>query len=310
MDELDEALFEAWDAVSELLKNRPWALARRMERVSRKELRRPVRAWCVGLRASDSRIGAHEWRTELQGHFAAKGKNHFLTLTGDRLRELCRPVRIDWPGVPVPEVAKLLGRDERTVWSWAKKGRLKRANSNKRKIGRKQLFWSGPLDPQADDGRGPWEVWGTLWQRLWERIPADYFQRVQRTVRVRKKKRDWDGHPGHFRGWDWRCPGRLLATGQYLKCGRVCKKLWMPLPAWTMGDYLAGRTGGAFDVLPRYELGRSRFACAKCWGMRFDPVYSCPDEAWNRFVSVISGGLLYGHEVLPPRDQMRAIFDL
>ena len=298
MDELDQALLEAWHVVSERLKNEPWALARRMERVSRKELRRPVRAWCVALRASDSRIGAHEWRTELQGHFAAKGKNHFLTLSGERLRELCRPVRIDAPGVPVVEAARLLGRDPRTVWSWMGKGRLNvERQSMPSRTRMKHRVWSGPIDPQADDGRGPWAVWGTLWQNLWERIPEDYTQRVQRTMRVRAKRGGRAGEPLNFRGWDWKCPGRLLATGQYLKCGRVCKKLWMPLPAWTIGDYLAGRSGGAWEQLPRFEVERSRFACARCWGIRFDPVKSSPDAAWNQFVSTVSGRLLYGREV-------------
>lgn len=88
----------------------------------------------------------------------------------------------------------------------------------------------------------------------------------------------------------------------------MCKKLWMPLPAWTIGDYLEGRTGGAWEALPRVEMGRSRFACAKCWGMRFDPLTTYPDEAWNRFVSVVSGGLLYGHEVLMPREWLHALY--
>jgi len=308
MDELDQNLFEAWHEVSKLLKDRPWALARRMERVSRKELRRPVRAWCVALRASDSRFDAHEWRTDLEEDRACDGEDHVMTLEGGRLRDLCRPVRIGYPGVTVPEASKLLGRGERTVWSWVKKGRLERTNPSESWVGRKGLVWSGPLDPQADDGRGPWEAWGSLWQSLWERIPIDYEQALERTIRLRAKRRDWDGHPGHFRGWDWKCPGRLLATGQHVACGRVCKKLWLPLPVWTIGDYLAGRTGEAWEALPRYELGRSRFACAKCWGMRFDPVASCPDEAWNRFVSVISGGLLYGHGVLMPREWLHALY--
>lgn len=204
MDELDQNLIEAWYEVSKLLQNRPWALARRMERVSRKELRRPVRAWCVALRASDTRFGAHEWRTDLQEQLAEEGQRHFLTLTGPRLRELCRPVRIDWPGVPVPEAAKLLGRDERTVWSWVKKGRLERANPERATIGSKLRMWSGPIDPQADDGRGPWEVWGTLWQHLWEKIPEDYTQRVQRTARLRTKRCDRGSGLHKFRGWDWR----------------------------------------------------------------------------------------------------------
>ncbi|MEM9348461.1 MAG: hypothetical protein AAGB26_17875 [Planctomycetota bacterium] len=59
MDEVDLALFEAWDAVSIELEKKPWKLAKRVERASRKELRRPVRAWCVALRASGSRIGAY-----------------------------------------------------------------------------------------------------------------------------------------------------------------------------------------------------------------------------------------------------------
>ena len=108
MDELDQNLFEAWEAVSKLLQDRPWALARRMERASRKELRRPVRAWCVALRASDARIGAQEWRTGNDANLACDGEPHVLMLTGQRLRQLCRPVSIDWPGVTVPAAAKLL----------------------------------------------------------------------------------------------------------------------------------------------------------------------------------------------------------
>lgn len=308
MDELDQNLLEAWDEVSKRLKDRPWALARRMERASRKELRRPVRAWCVALRASDARIGAQEWRTGNDANLACDGEPHVLMLTGQRLRQLCRPVSIDWPGVTVPAAAKLLGRDERTVWSWVKKGRLDRANPEKRVIGRKQLVWSGPLDPQADDGRGPWQLWGSLWQNLWNKIPADYEQDVQRTIRLRSRRRDDQGHPGHYRGWDWMCPGRRLATGQHLPCGRVCKKLWLPLPVWTIGDHLGGRSGQAWEAMPKFEMGLSRFACARCWGMRFDPVYSSPDEAWNRFVSVISGGLLYGHEVLMPREWLHVLY--
>lgn len=311
MDELDQNLFEAWHEVSKLLQNKPWAMARRMERVARKELRRPVRAWCVALRASDSRIGAHDWRDDLQADRVVDGEDHVLTLTGPRLRELCKPVTIDWPGVPLPEAAKLLGRDERTAWSWVKKGRLEKANPHKHTIGRKHLVWSGPIDPQADDGRGPWEAWGSLWQNLWEKIPLDYEQQVERTIRLRTKRQcapSQSLQAGHYRGWDWKCPGRTLATGQHVPCGRICKKLWLPLPAWTIGDYLEGREGPAWPKMPRFEHTNHSFACAKCWGLRFDPIGSYPDEAWNRFVSVITGGLLYGREVLMPREWLHELY--
>ncbi|MEM6260678.1 MAG: hypothetical protein AAGI37_20715 [Planctomycetota bacterium] len=84
MDELDENLLEAWHTVSELLQNRPWVMARWMERVARKEARWPVRAWCVALRAGDSRIGARAWRGGLQADRLVDREDRVLDLTGPR----------------------------------------------------------------------------------------------------------------------------------------------------------------------------------------------------------------------------------
>lgn len=341
MDELDQALFKAWNEVSAELEAKPWKLARRMERVQRKEFRRPVRAWCVALRASDRRIGFGDCvggEGGLDARCFYKGYNHKLLLTGGRLRTLCAPVRINWPGVCVVEAARLLGRDERTVWSWVKKGvlRVERGGAVGRRGKAKHLVWSAPaLDPQADDGRGPWEAWGTLWQGLAERVPTGFEQRVERVTRLRAKRGGVVGEPrlGHFCGWDWVCPGRRIvdgtAAGRHVACGRVCKKLWLALPAWTIGDALGDRAGEAWSAVggikgegamlrrgsgggcgsgPTASASRApgalgagagvgSFACSRCWGLRFDPVWSDMDEAWNRFVSVVSGGLLYGREV-------------
>ena len=41
------------------------------------------------------------------------------------------------------------------------------------------------------------------------------------------------------------------------------------------------------------------FACVHCHGVRGRVSWATPD-AWNHVVSVVSGGLLYGHEVTPP----------
>ncbi len=84
-----------------------------------------------------------------------------------RLRELCAPQRIDWPGVTIHEAAKQLGRDARTVYRWSDTGALRmRKEHVPGKRGKPSRFvWSNKaIDPQADDGRGPWEVWGSLWQ--------------------------------------------------------------------------------------------------------------------------------------------------
>jgi len=305
MDELDQRLLEAWHRVGNELKNKPWKLVKRMERTQRKELRRPVRAWCVGLRASDTRIGAHELCEEFDMRCAYKGYGHMVRLRGDRIRELCSPVRVLWPGVPVVEAAERLGRDERTVRSWVEKGVLEVDRDGV--VGRrgrvKHLVWSSrALDPQADDGRGPWEAWGSLWQGLGEKVPRDFEQGVERVPRLRAKVggEACQARRGHYCGWDWLCPGRVLTTGQHVVCGRVCKKLWLPLPVWTIGDALGDRAGQAWEMMPRFERRGGSFACSLCWGLRFDPVGSDLDEAWNRFVSGVSGGLMYGREVRRP----------
>lgn len=323
MELIDALLLEAWHEVSAELESKPYKLARRMERTQRKELRRPVRAWCVALRASDSRIGAHELRAEGDVERCRRGYTHHVELTGERLRELCRPVRIDWPGVAVAEAARALGRDVRTVQRWSDVGVLQKrhdAEPGRRGLPTRWVWSDKAIDPQADDGRGPWAVWGSLWQGLSGRVPADFVQRVERTPRLRDSAKDWrtagDAWPGRYRGWDWLCPGRVVCdgttTGQHLRCGRVCKKLWLPLPAWTIGDALGDRAGEAWRMMERvggdpsasasptpraWGMQARGLACSRCWGLRFDSYASVPAEAWNRFVSVVSGGLLYGREV-------------
>ncbi|MFN3168192.1 MAG: hypothetical protein ACE37H_14110 [Phycisphaeraceae bacterium] len=314
MDPLDSLLLESWHNVSNELQNKPWKLARRMERVQRKELRRPVRAWAVALRANDARIGGEDLYSPGGDEGAIercrRGYTHPVMLRGRRVRELCKARRIDWPGVWIDEAARQLGRDVRTVYRWSDTGALRYRKEHEpgRRGKASRWVWSDTaIDPQANDGRGPWSAWGSLWQGLSERIPEDFEQRVERVPRLRDSAKDrrtrGDAWPGRYRGWDWRCPGRRVADGtvpgRHVPCGRVCKKLWLPLPAWTIGDALGGRAGAAWEAMPRFERGAGRrgFACARCWGLRFDCPMSNPQAAWNRFVSVVSGGLLYGREV-------------
>ncbi|MEM9021307.1 MAG: hypothetical protein AAGC44_12135 [Planctomycetota bacterium] len=396
MDALDLALMEAWERVGQRLLDRPWERVKRMERVRRAELRRPVRAWAVCVRASDHRIGDGgysadrpwgDFGCETSWHLERKGRRHRVTLTGRRLAELIKPVRVVEP-VDVKEMARLLGRDVRTVVSWRERGVLA-GEQTRLHAGQRRAKWMlrtvGGLDPQADGGRGPSGWWGTTWEHHWERVPADLWVRLKRVPRVRVGRCETHakhGHgepgpvapvlggdenlehsgcerfvadrgrrprlalgdagfgqagvggsnsPGRWVGWDWVCPGRVVVGrgGERVRvaCGRVCKKLWLPLPSWGVGQYLAGRGGageavweamavaGLFgaglqgvedEVGERFGLtggtAAGSLACAKCWGLRHEPVGEgrLRAEAWNRFVTVVSGGLLYGREVVEP----------
>ncbi|MCZ6834655.1 MAG: hypothetical protein O7G85_02680 [Planctomycetota bacterium] len=121
-----------------------------------------------------------------------------------------------------------------------------------------------------------------------------------------------------------------------IPCGRLVERLFAPMSLWTlpqaMGwlndpDYgfdlpptpgtptpgsgkglkLTGRwRPGEIDPLlaslaRRGVAGRS-FACAHCWKpIATDTGNHGGTEAWNLFVSHVSGGLLYGHEVKRPQ---------
>lgn len=310
-EQLDLDLMDAFCRVRRKLLAEPARLGRRLERASRASLRRPIRAWCVGVRASDTRWDWEDFASVEEGLAARKGYPHEMEVRGERVAGMSAAVRLDWPGVPVREAAALLGRPERAVYAWA--GRNVLRSFTQHTPGRRgkptRYVWSPyALDPSADDGRPPWSLWGTSWQGLGERVPGGARWTLRRVPRMRKGARDGgdasEAWPGRFVGWDWACPGRPLADGRFHKCGRVCKKLWLPLPVWTVGDYLSGRCDpaeeSAWDGEPWWDVSGCYPACARCWGLRFDNPRSVPGEAWNRFVTVISGGLLYGREVRRP----------
>lgn len=310
LEQLNHNLIEAFYRVRAALAGDAARRGRRVERTLRSALRRPVRAWCVGVRASDARYTWGDMADEQDGRAACKGYPHTVVLRGRRVRELCSAVWLDWPGMPIAEAALALGRPERALYAWVERGVLRSFTEHtpgKRGKPTRWVFSPVALDPVADDGRPPWTVWGTRWQWLGERVPEEASWAVRRVPRMRKGVRHGgdasSAWPGLFVGWDWECPGRPLADGRWHKCGRVCKKLWLPLPVWTVGDWLAGRGDADEQVWkhePVFDAGGCRPACAKCWGVRYDSVRSVPGEAWNGFVSVVSGGLLYGREVEPP----------
>lgn len=382
MDEIDRNLIDAWDRITATCRRDRREAAKRARRQWSATLTRPPRAWCVAIRAADSRL------TEQFGVFAREDEvemriAHDVLIDGAAIRRLCEPVWIKWPGVPLDEAAVLLGRHRESLRKWlpVRPGRTKAARDRNAPetwreirdpnfplnvryeravtLGRRgcdvPVVWTNsPLDPAADQGATPHAVWGSMWQRLGSRIGDDYLINVRREPDFRDYK---DGY--RFRGWQWRCPGRWLPIESFddeqrrtldawsedeatdtdsvimtdgdgrtfgrWPCGKLCRKLYGPLPVYTIAHLVGGEglevgesgesgepraagdgAGGlrlSGDWLPGLSdplAGLRSLACEWCWNLRW---FSFTDATWwNEFVSYISGGLLYGHEVAKPCD--------
>ena len=112
MDQLDQALLDAWARVAPRVRADRLEARRRAAR--RLSLARPVRPWCLCIRASDPRI--NEFRAEIDDRYAYEARrSHTVVLTGELVRMLCRGVSVPWPGVPVREAAAMRRLPVRTV---------------------------------------------------------------------------------------------------------------------------------------------------------------------------------------------------
>ncbi len=257
---------------------------------------------------------------------------HEIVLDGATLRALGGPVWLPYPGLPLREAAKLLGRSEATVSRWlpVKVGKTvaqKQAVAEQRGGGRRRwatytdpatgwgvryepchaagrgagmevpVVWhDGPLDPGAARGRPPSRWWGGLWMSLAGRIPETFEQVLYREPWFQ----DYKTGP-RFRRWYWVCPG--LAGGG---CGRRVSKVYAPLPVWTVGRALGIEQGLEVEglagewlpgVMDRWA-GRRSLACDRCWKIMRSTYTN--STGWNQCVSYLTGGLLYGREAEKP----------
>lgn len=361
MDELDHNLLEAWHRVFERCRADPAEARRRYQRTLPGTcLDRPVRAWCVAIRASDTRLIAEGGRGEgLGGSGGSRGAQvaHEVVLDGEVIQRLGGPVEIPYPGVPMTEAAKMLGRnctglrhwipvgagrsrverdalaakgdsDGRLIWATFEKAgyplkvRYEPPGKHGRRGRETPVVWSDhALDPGAAKGLPPASWWGSLWMSMAEKIPYEFEQVVERVPKFLPCK-----GKQKFRGWLWRCPG-LGSAGAGAQdvaiksppmtsarekhasgCGRLVPKLFAPLPAWTIGRYLdieegldvAGLSGQWYPGVMDRWAGRRSLACRHCWRVRNGG--AAERHGWNEFVSHLSGGLLFGHEVQQPAD--------
>lgn len=333
MDDIDIYLEQAWGAVANRLTADPQEIKRRLlRRRLGKCAARPLRNFCLGLRASDTRITPMTAYIEpeyaLQTH-----EPHVLIIDGTIVRKLNEPLLIPWPGVPLFRAGKRLGATREMLRRWIKRGVLEIQRHDycrkHRKGGCKPIpiiFTPGPMDPTQVEGRPPHEVWGALWSYKHKKFPEDFRQKLWRVPRLRP----WRGTVS-FRGWDWLCPG-LVREGDPeeprenehdtamdltppTKCGRLCRYLFAPLEPWDMvQSHCGARSPFANRVLelereldaegialrPWWQrgVGKRRFACKHCWDVRSMTMTRA--SGWNDFVTAMTRGAVYGHEVEQP----------
>lgn len=327
MNELEEVFWEAWKRVWPRVRENPEELLVRLARRRSRMYRRPMRAFCVAVRASDHRMNPGRilmWPEDAAypgcPEFYAE---HSVLLEKPMLVELCRPVSVVLPGELVEEVAARLGCHGSALMPLRRNGTLdvvfKRGLCGRKGeiplLRRREL-----LDPQAFGKERPDPIWGGLWTMHAEALPEGFQQTVKRTPEWRIVH----GRKRHF-GWRWLCPG----------CGRRVRTIYYPIKVPDWGEYLRDR--GRISALearllglrPAKELIRivvrgnkeelaairdgtgqpneveavpepnECFACSRCHGVLGFGRASLT-RSWNQLVLHSSGGLLYGKEVRRP----------
>lgn len=278
LDEIDLRLLEAWERLAGDERRVRWAERRRLRPV----VRRPVRPWCLALRASDTRLerlatelravvedgvlpadeaalyaAKHSCRSGRAGREVARTTSlrddeatemglypQRLVLSGAAVRALTAPVAL-YEETPIERAAALLGVTDAPVRRWVMQGTLRHRHVHPpggRGGPPRVLVWS-PLP--LDPNRYQGRAADPAWGAagMHERVPLDFTAALVRTPLVRRVR-------GELRnmGWTWVCPGRLMrdAGGELRRvgCGRTARTLYGPMPVWTLADYLIGREGG------------------------------------------------------------------
>ena len=292
MNDIESAISIAWNEISPKLLADPEELNRRLARRKLKCFARPLRAWCVAIRASDHRITPmdtvivprHALSLDAASH-PGRYAEHEVTLTKDLLVRLCAAVEIGSPGEPADEVAKRLGCRPYDLIAQRRNGFLRTTPKPglRGRRGRPVPLIHTPedLDPQAFGRRAPDEVFGSCWYFVPGMMVDGFTQTITRIPHYKRiRGRD------HFVGWRWVCPC----------CRRNASTLFHPVDQPDFATYI-GFAPALAEPSPKPV---PIFACNRCHGViGFGRAQLT--ASWNLLILRYTGGLLYGHEVPMPQ---------
>jgi DNA-binding CsgD family transcriptional regulator len=207
VDDVELAILRAWRDLAPKLARDPVELQRRLDRARRsRTLVRPPRAWCLAIRASDTRVDALLRPDGAPPLRWAHKNEHNITLDASTIRRLCAPVSLDAPGLTIDEVAARLGTTRTGLLHARVAGRFQ--THHVRGLGahwgrpRPLLYTSELLDPSARGFVTPDPLWSwtarSLTQRIGDDLPAQTLRRVPRFQPRGPTDRDTTGlHPEH-----------------------------------------------------------------------------------------------------------------
>src|SRR5882724_2698814 len=247
MNDVARLILEAWQKLGPKIMADPDELSKRLARRRTPTLTRPPRAWCLAVRASDTRITPAHWIIVPEhamdlNHPAHPYEpiEHEVTIRPHALRKYCRPVRTDSWGEQVSDVCSKLGVSPASLH----RARLAGLYSERfiKGLGGKHCRHPIPLihswktlDPAGPAfNQPPDPLWGPLWEFLPDMIPDDFEQTIIR--RPHCSPFPTKGAPkGHrdlrFRGWRWICPS----------CKKPARLIFYPLPPQTLFHHLGDR---------------------------------------------------------------------
>ncbi len=295
MDDLDRAILEAWSKRS----------GNRCSRGGRG--REALRSWAPAIRAGDRR-----WIPGRPVDSEKGARNLFgevIDLDGVEARAMCRPIRIDPPGLSIASAAERFGVGINTIRRWEKRGivAIDRDPVYPRRRPRWNVCWvttRGEVDPGGEVWSMPW---GAVRRMLVDAIPEAWSQSL---VRVRRAIGAQGGQ------WQWCCPC----------CGAMAFKLYWPMPHVTVPRWMAQMAGGGHHTVStkprnvRTSGQRDRqstlcpagqsvapqisgFSCRRCAGLVYESAERTSHkdgravDVWDRFIGRIGAGRLRGRDV-------------